>query len=124
MGGVDGVLSYKSIKIQDMITMNLLNRKWYRNLFSNRTFVKCDGKWIDYNDYKGGKVTDVDGKWNMMAFCECGNVLTHSSSFFEERLKKGNYVYSYQCSNCLKIQHFNPDIVPGLIRCDEDGKPI
>jgi len=41
--------------------MNLLKLKWYRNLFSKRTFVKSDGNWIDIKSYGNGKITEVDG---------------------------------------------------------------
>lgn len=104
--------------------MNLLNKKWYRNLFNNRTFVKVDNKWIDIKNYKKGKVTDVDGKWYSLAICKCGNVLTHSNSFIKER-DLGNYsVFDYKCSNCGELCYQNPDIAPFLMPCQHDGTPL
>lgn len=104
--------------------MNLLNRKWYRNLFSNRTFVKSDGKWIDIKNYNKGKITDVDGKWNSQAFCKCGNELIHSKSFLRERDLKTHSVFDYKCSSCGEMQYWNPDVIPGLLQCDVNGTPL
>jgi len=104
--------------------MSLVNNKWYRSLFPNRTFVKCDNKWIDIKKYVNGKITDVDGKWSTQAFCECGNELVHSNSFVGERDLNHTTVFDYKCSNCGEIQFWNPDVIPGLIRCDENGTPF
>ena len=103
----------------------LLQKSWYRNLFRSKTFIKCDGKWIPFKDHiKGKKIEAVDGKVNTLAFCECGNELVHSDSFIEERKSNtGEWVFDYICSFCGKKQHWNPDIIPGLIPCDEDGTP-
>src|SRR5690554_2280246 len=104
--------------------MNLLNRKWYRNLFSNRTFVKVDNSWIDIKNYKVGKITNVDGKWNTLAFCNCGNELIHSKSFIRERDLKTHSVFDYECTNCGEKHHWNPDVIPGLLKCDINGTPL
>jgi len=102
----------------------LLNKKWYRNLFTSRTFVKSDNVWIDLKNYKKGKITSVDGKWNTQAFCECGNELIHSNSYLRERKTEKHFVFDYKCSNCGKMQYWNPDIIPGLLRCTIDGTPL
>lgn len=104
--------------------MNFLNKKWYRNLFSHRTFVKADGNWIDIKNYTKGKITDVDGKWNIQAFCDCGNELIHSKSFLQERDLKIHSVFDYKCSNCGEVQYWNPDVIPGLLKCDINGTPL
>lgn len=104
--------------------MNLLNKKWYRNLFLDRTFVKSDGNWIDIKNYTKGKITDVDGKWNTQAFCDCGNELIHSKSFLQERDLKTHSVFDYKCSNCGETQYWNPDVIPGLLKCDVNGTPL
>lgn len=107
-----------------MVTMNLLNKKWYRDLFQSRTFVKSDGNWIDIKNYTKGKITKVDGKWNTQVFCGCGNELIHSNSFLQERGYKAYSVFDYKCSNCGEIQHYNPDVIPGILKCDVDGNPL
>jgi len=104
--------------------MNLLKWKWYRNLFSRRTFVKSDGTWIDRKNYKSGKITDVDGKWNNQAFCDCGNELIYSNSFIQERETGTHCVIDYKCSACGELQYFNPDLIPGLLKCSIDGTPL
>lgn len=104
--------------------MNLLNLRWYRNLFNNRTFVKLESGWIDIKKYQGGKITDVDGKWNTQAFCDCGNELVHSKSFVQQRITEAHTVLDYKCSHCGKEQHWNSGLIPGLIRCEFDGTPI
>lgn len=104
--------------------MNILNKKWYRNLFSTRTFVKSNDVWIDKKNYKKGKITEVDGKWNNQAFCDCGNELIYSNSFIQERKTKYHCVFDYKCSNCDKELYWNPDIIPGLIKCQFDGTPL
>lgn len=104
--------------------MSLLRFKWYRGLFSKRTFVKSDDEWIDIKNYTIGKVTEVDGVWNNQVFCICDNELVHSHSFIRERNINGRFVYDYKCSNCNKEQHMNPDIIPGLLACDFNGNPI
>ena len=104
--------------------MNLLNRKWYRNLFSIRTFVKSDNVWIDITNYVNGKITDVDGKWSSQAFCDCGNELIHSNSFLQERETGKHCVFDYKCSCCGQMQYWNPDIIPGLLKCSIDGTPL
>lgn len=104
--------------------MNLLNYSWYRSLYTKRTFVKADGQWMDKRDYKTGKVTDVDGVWSSQAFCECGNELIHSGSRVTERDLVTHSVIDYVCTHCGQTQHWNPDIIPGLIECDKNGTPI
>ncbi len=104
--------------------MSLLNRKWYRNLFLHRTFVKTGGNWVDIKKYTGGKVTDVDGKWSTQAFCDCGNELVHSNSFLQERDLKNCSVFDYKCTNCGEKQYWNPCIIPGLLKCDKKGNPL
>ncbi len=86
--------------------------------------MKSDDIWIDFNNYKTGKITDVDGKWSTQAFCGCGNELIHSNSFLQERETGSACVFDYKCSNCGETQHWNPDVIPGLIKCDIDGKII
>ena len=105
-------------------SMNLLKWKWYRNLFSNKTFVKSDGIWINIKKYLKGKIIDVDGKWTTQAFCSCGNELVCSNSFIQERKTQNHYIFDYKCSNCGKIQYWNPDIISGLLPCQFDGTPI
>lgn len=104
--------------------MNLLNKKWYRNLFNNRTFVKSDGQWIDFKKYIRGKITEVDGKWRTQAFCECGNELIHTNSFVSARETKNHDVWDYVCKSCGKKQHWNPSLMMGLVLCDFEGDPL
>lgn len=104
--------------------MNLLKWKWYRNLFSSITFVKCDGKWIDRKNYIKGKITEVDGKWYSQAFCNCGNELTFSNSFIQERKSGVHFVFDYKCTCCGSLIYFNPDIIPGFLKCSIDGTPL
>ena len=101
----------------------LVNYSWYRNLFSENTFLEVDGEWINLTKYSKGKVTKVEGKWNTQAFCKCGNELIHSNSFKEEVKMPNNYVWHYKCSNCDSVQYWNPDIIPGLLPCNINGIP-
>jgi hypothetical protein len=93
-------------------------------MYKGETFIKVNDKWkylcdLDPSD----KVTDVDGKWNMLTFCSCGNELNHSGSFFMTTTVKHNTVYTYRCSYCDEISYYNPDIIPGLCPCNENGIP-
>ena len=101
--------------------MNLLNRKWYRSLFTSRTFVKADGEWIDLKKYTKGKITNVDGKWNSQAYCFCGHELIQSNSFVGERIVGGMTLWDYKCNYCGAKTHWCPDIIPGLLRVDNEG---
>lgn len=104
--------------------MKLLKYKWYRSLFSTRTFVLVDGKWMDYKNYKEGKITDVDGAWRHKAFCLCGNELVYSKSLVGERHLVHWSVLDYKCANCGNVQHWNPSFGLGLVFCNKDGHPI
>jgi len=104
-----------------------LQKKWYRDLFSKRTFFKSSkGEWKDLKNFKiGEKIIEIDGKWNSQVFCDCGNELSHSQSFVESKdMGVGLTVYTYLCSHCNKVSHFNPDVIPGLFPCDDKGNPI
>jgi len=104
----------------------LIQKQWFRNLFSKRTFYLNDTKWRDLSEFKKGeKIRAIDGKWNTQVFCECGNEMVHSQSFLDERFVKdtNQYVYDYQCSFCGVKSHYNPEIMPGLKKCDKNGIP-
>lgn len=103
-----------------------LQFKWYRDLFPTKTFIKCDGVWKNIKDFKkGSKIESVYGKWTTLAFCvKCQNELIHSESFLEERKVLNNFVWDFKCSFCGHVSHWNPDIIPGLLLCDENGEPI
>lgn len=102
----------------------LIQKKWFRGLFNNRTFCKVNNKWKDLKDFKvGEKITLIDGLWNTQTFCKCGNELVQSQSFIGERFVKDTKqsVYDYKCSFCGLESHYNPDVILGLIRCDKNG---
>ena len=105
----------------------LIQKQWFRNLFSKRTFYKTYNKWYDLRDFKKGVIIHkIDGKWNTQCFCKCGNELVHSQSFLKERHVKDTdqYVYDYKCSFCGQVQHYNPEIIPGLLKCNDKGIPL
>lgn len=101
--------------------MNLLKFKLIRKLLQPNTYVKVGNNWINYKNYTNGKVTDVDGIWYNQIFCSCGNILSHSKSYISE---DDNGVAYYECTNCSEKQHWNLDIMPGAIKCDENGNPL
>lgn len=104
--------------------------KWFRSLRDGDTYVKIDGKWYTHDYYEqhmsgSSKITDVDGKWNSLAFCSCGNELTHSNSMTGVTTLHNNIrTFNYECRCCGTKQHWNPDVIPGLIQCDKDGNPL
>lgn len=104
----------------------LLQKKWFRNLFSDKTFILVNFHWKDYTDFKlGEKITSVDGRWNTQTFCKCGNELVHSRSYTGIRAEAiSGVVYSYKCSCCGFVSYRRPDLIPGLLSCDKQGKPI
>jgi hypothetical protein len=102
----------------------LIQKKWFRELFSNKTYYRSNGIWRDLKFFKKGQmINDIDGKWNTKAYCKCGNELVHSNSFIKERYvtHTDQYVYDYKCSFCGNGLHYNPDIIPGLLKCNKDG---
>ena len=105
----------------------LIQKRWIRNLFSKRTFYKNYGTWYDLKDFKKGEIIHaIEGKWCNQVFCKCGNELVHSQSFLKDRYVKSTdqSVFDYQCSFCGTTQHYNPDIIPGLLKCDNNGIPL
>ncbi len=104
--------------------MNLIKYKWYRDLFSTKTFALVNDEWIDYKNYISGKITRIEGKWNTQAFCKCGNELTHSNSYAAYKDVKNTSIWEYNCSSCGKKQYWSPDYIPGLLPCNENGIPL
>ena len=105
----------------------LIQKRWFRGLFNKRTFYRSNGIWHDIRHFKKGEIIhDIDGKWNTLCYCRCGNELVHSQSFLRERYvsKTNQFVYDYRCSFCGTEQYYNPDIIPALLKCDKDGLPI
>lgn len=97
-----------------------------RIFYKPDTEVKVNGKWMDYEEYKTGKITEVRGKWNTQAFCDCGNELVHSNSFVEEYVPKKNrlFVFRYRCSHCRKETFYSPSFGHALVECNADGEPL
>lgn len=58
-------------------------------------------------------------------WCTCGQRLNASGSFCYETYVENTeqFVFKYQCTFCNRISYFNPDIIPGLMPCDEFGIP-
>lgn len=102
----------------------LIQKKWYRDLFSRTCFIKVDGVWKNRKDFKKGeKVENVYNGVGTKAWCHCGNELVHSDSFITNRqvLKTGMEVWDYECSHCKDVQFRNPCLMPGIHPCDENG---
>lgn len=109
------------------INKYLIQKRWFRNMFSDKTYFKNYGTWYDLKDYKkGDMIHAIDGKWNSQAFCDCGNELVHSQSFIKENFIKETklFVYKYKCSVCGVESYYNPGIIPGLLKCDKYGSPL
>lgn len=104
-----------------------LQKQWYRNLFSNRTFYQnAQDEWKDLKDHRKGEyIKTIDGKWNVQFFCDnCQNELVHSKSFKKEYEVGGRCIYYYECSCCYYVQHGRPDIAPGIHVCKSDGNLV
>ena len=109
----------------------LIQKRWFRQLFGNHsyftkiTYCLVDGKWKKLSEFQlGEKITNLGGAWYSQVFCDCGNELSRTQSFTETREVGKETVVDYCCSHCKLIIHFNPDIIPGLIKCDENGIPF
>jgi hypothetical protein len=92
---------------------------------SPSTDIRVNGQWKPVTQHvEGEKIEAVRGKMNCCAFCRCGNELVHSRSFLGERDLGKWSVYDYKCTHCGESSHWNPDIIPGLLPCAEDGTPL
>lgn len=58
-------------------------------------------------------------------WCRCGQRLNASGSFCYETYVENTkqFVFKYECTFCGHISYYNPDIIPGLMPCDEFGIP-
>lgn len=102
----------------------LTQKQWFRNIFPAKTYILVNNTWKEIKDFKRGeKITNVDGKWNTQLFCSCGNELVHSESFVKQYEVKDGWVIEHKCSHCEKQTYSRPDIIPGLLGCDQNGNP-
>jgi len=102
---------------------SIRQKKWYRNLFPKTFYYKIKGTWKKSSEYKtGDKIEDVDGPWNSLYFCDCGNELSHSDSYIKE--DTGTGVWEYKCTHCSKHQYANGTLGPFIIESDDKGAPI
>jgi len=101
----------------------LRQNKWYRELFSNNLYYKINGIWVKDSEFKlGDKIENVDGPWNSLYFCDCGNELSHSKSYITA--DTGTGVWEYKCTHCNKHQYANGTLGPFILESDKDGTPI
>ena len=110
--------------IKDMF----IQKRWYRNLFSKKTFFLISEDknktcfWIEQKNFKKGVILkNVDGLWYTQFFCNnCKNELVHSNSFIKEK----NDIAEYKCSHCNKEQYGRLDVMPGILHCSKEGIPF
>lgn len=104
---------------------------WYRALYPNTMYLKSDGVW---KKTTASKVTEVENSTSTQAFCNCGNVLTHTDSFVDSyeiycadtiaaKIPCG-VLWQFKCSSCGETSYWRPDLIPGMLTCDSKGNPL
>ena len=96
----------------------LLQKKWYRKLFSSKTYILVDDKWKDQLDYiDGERILKVEGSYCVQAYCKCKNELIHSGSIQDVLYKYDRTIYVFKCNHCGKKSYRRPDLLPNLMAC-------
>jgi hypothetical protein len=123
--------------------------KWFRSLFNvswHNVLLDADQQWpaapakfywLTDDEYfnKSNQIPFINsnfvydyeplGYLLTECWCTCGQRLNASGSFcYEDYVKSTKqFVFKYKCSFCGNISYYNPDIIPGLMPCNELGIP-